>query len=328
MIIEVTGIHGIKEIGCNSVWCFTYNRGEGNLNWNDWYKNSTDGYCYVIIDFSESSDSEDFMHVLTKPLLYDYSDYGTDGSERLYTMANRDVYDEEYGINDYIERFIDLPTAMKVMNFGVKPPKEKKKKQKFVDPNQTSMELNETKKIIKNILRENLEDTGIIRLYHRIASKKMRGPELIRSVFKNGLNLYNNGEVGDVIWFSSNYDDYAKNNNFVVAYDYDKSKSYEENNGITNSWDGAFGNEPIPFKDLILIKVPVMYLNSYELTNEYLIKLINVSNWTPEKFNDINKDNKIIYQDLFNMYVQPYIDYPNFLDGIDESKIKMIDVLV
>ena len=156
MIIEVTGIHGIKEIGCNSVWCFTYNRGEGNLNWNDWYKNSTDGYCYVIIDFSESSDSEDFMHVLTKPLLYDYSDYGTDGSERLYTMANRDVYDEEYGINDYIERFIDLPTAMKVMNFGVKPPKEKKKKQKFVDPNQASLELNETKKIIKNILRENL----------------------------------------------------------------------------------------------------------------------------------------------------------------------------
>jgi hypothetical protein len=73
-------------------------------------------------------------------------------------MSNRDVYDEEYdnSINDYIERFIDLPTAMKVMNFGVKPPKEKNKKQKFVDPNQASLELNETKTIIKNILRENL----------------------------------------------------------------------------------------------------------------------------------------------------------------------------
>jgi hypothetical protein len=152
MIIEVDGPYGIKEIGCNSVWCFTYNRGEGNMNWNDWYKNSTNSYCYVIIDFSESSDSEDFMHVLTKPLLYDYSDYGTDGSERLYTMGNRDVYDEEYGINDYIERFIDLPTAMKVMNFGVVPPKEKKKKQKFVDPNQLAMDLHEN---IKKILREN-----------------------------------------------------------------------------------------------------------------------------------------------------------------------------
>lgn len=150
MIIEVDGPYGIKEIGCNSVWCFTYNRGEGNMNWNDWYKNSTNGYCYIIIDFSESSDSEDFMHVLTKPLLYDYSDYGTDGSERLYTMANRDVYDEDYGINDYIERFIDLPTAMKVMNFGVAPPKEKKKKQKFVDPNQLALDLNEIKKSLRN----------------------------------------------------------------------------------------------------------------------------------------------------------------------------------
>jgi hypothetical protein len=150
MIIEVSGPHGIKEIGCNSVWCFTYNR-KSNTNWNDWNNNSTNDYCYVIIDFSEPSDSEYFMHVLTKPLLYDYTDYGTDGSQRLYTMSNRDVYDEDYGINDYIERLIDLPTAMKVMNFGVKPPK-----QKFVDPNQSSLELNETKKIIKNILRENL----------------------------------------------------------------------------------------------------------------------------------------------------------------------------
>jgi hypothetical protein len=150
MIIEVDGPNGIKEIGCNSVWCFTYNR-DGATNWNDWRNNSTNGYCYIIIDFSESSDSEDFMHVLTKPLLYDYSDYGTDGSQRLYTMANRDVYDEDYGINDYIERFVDLPTAMKVMNFGVKPPK-----QKFLDPNQSSMELNESKTKIKNFLRENL----------------------------------------------------------------------------------------------------------------------------------------------------------------------------
>ena len=152
MIIEVTGPYGIKEIGCNSVWCFTYNRGGGSINWNDWYKNSTNNYCYVIIDFSESSDSEDFMHVLTKPLMYDYSEVGTDGSERLYNMANRDIHDEDYGINDSIERFIDLPTAMKVMNFGVVPPKEKKKKQKFVDPNQLALDLNEIKKILRSNL--------------------------------------------------------------------------------------------------------------------------------------------------------------------------------
>jgi hypothetical protein len=158
MIIEVSGPEGIKEIGCNSLWCFTYNRKGGTTNWDDWYKNSTNGYCYIIIDFSYPSDSEDFMHVLTKPLMYDYSDYGGD-AERLYNMANRDMGDNSYEdeiydsyINRMIETYLDLPTAMKIMNFGVKQPKEKKKKQKFVDPNQLSLELNE----IKNTLREGL----------------------------------------------------------------------------------------------------------------------------------------------------------------------------
>jgi len=156
MIIEVSGPNGIREIGCNSLWCFTYNRKGGSTNWEDWSRNSTNGYCYIIIDFSEPSDSELFMHVLTKPLRYDYSDYGETGDERLYTMSNRDIHDddEDYGssVNEYIEYLIDLPTAMKVMNFGVKQPKEKKKKQKFVDPNQLSLDLNE----VKNTLREGL----------------------------------------------------------------------------------------------------------------------------------------------------------------------------
>jgi hypothetical protein len=159
MIIEVSGPDGIKEIGCNSLWCFTYNRKGGETNWNDWYNNSTNGYCYIIIDFSQASDSEDFMHVLTKPLLYDYSDYRGD-SERLYNMANRDMgdsgddEDEIYGsyINRMIETYLDLPTAMKVMNFGIKPPKEKKKKQKFVDPNQLALDLHEIKKILRSNL--------------------------------------------------------------------------------------------------------------------------------------------------------------------------------
>jgi hypothetical protein len=152
MIIEVSGPDGIKEIGCNSLWCFTYNRKGGDTNWNDWYKNSTNGYCYIIIDFSYPSDSEDFMHVLTKPLMYDYSDYGGD-AERLYNMANRDMGDNDNDeiydsfVNRMIETYLDLPTAMKVMNFGVKPPK--KKKQKFVDPNQLALDLNEIKKILR-----------------------------------------------------------------------------------------------------------------------------------------------------------------------------------
>jgi hypothetical protein len=150
MILEVSGAYGIKEIGCNSLWCFTYNKKGGGLNFDDWYKNSTNDYCYVIIDFSEPSNSEQFMHVLTKPLRYDYSDYGESGYERLYTMTNRDVHDEDESVNEYIERFMDFETAMKVMNFGLKQPKEKNKKQNSVDTNQ--LELNE----IKKILREDL----------------------------------------------------------------------------------------------------------------------------------------------------------------------------
>lgn len=166
MIIEVSGPEGIKEIGCNSLWCFTYNKKSGGLNYEDWYKNSTNDYCYIIIDFSEPSDSEDFMHVLTKPLMYDYSDVGQSGYGRLYNMANRDIHDEdeEYGVNSYIERFLDLPTAMKIMNFGIKPPKEKKKKQKFVDSNQLALDLNENKNKIKNILIENLITEAIFNI--------------------------------------------------------------------------------------------------------------------------------------------------------------------
>jgi hypothetical protein len=155
MIIEVSGPEGIKLLGCNSVWCFTYNRKGGGTNWNDWYNNSTNDICYVIIDFSQPSDSEDFMYVLTKPLMYDYSDYGGDEG-RLYNMANRDMgdsyYDEEYYsyINKIIESFLDFPTAMKIMNFGVKQPKVKKKKQKFVDPNQLSLDLHEIKKSLRD----------------------------------------------------------------------------------------------------------------------------------------------------------------------------------
>jgi len=156
MIIEVSGPEGIKLIGCNSLWCFTYNRKGGNTNWGDWYDNSTNGYCYIIIDFSQPSDSEDFMHVLTKPLMYDYSDYGGDAG-RLYNMANRDMGDSSYDdeiydsfVNRMVETYLDLPTAMKVMNFGIKPPKEKKKKQKFVDPNQLALDLNEIKKSLRN----------------------------------------------------------------------------------------------------------------------------------------------------------------------------------
>ena len=164
MIIEVSEPESIKKIGCNSLWCFTYNRKGDALNLDDWFKNTTNDICYIIIDFSEPSDSEYFMHVLTKPLRYDYSDYGESGYQRLYTMADRDIHDdeeEEYGVNAYIERFLDLPTAMKIMNFDEKPPKQKRVK---TDSNQLQLGLNESKTTIKNILTESLITEAIFNI--------------------------------------------------------------------------------------------------------------------------------------------------------------------
>ena len=184
------------------------------------------------------------------------------------------------------------------------------------------------KKRIKKLLRENLEPNGIIRLYHSIGNKKgLEIVELIKGVFKNGLVPYDNGEVGSVIWFSPDYNDYAAGGSFVVAYDYDRSKSFEENNSISyRSGQPPFGYKQIPFDALEVIKVPMMVINNRLSSNEDVIRLINESVITPERLNNIS-GKVTIFGDLFNQYVQPKIDQLNFLDGIDQSKVKLINVL-
>jgi hypothetical protein len=184
------------------------------------------------------------------------------------------------------------------------------------------------REVIRKLLRENLEPGGIVRLYHKIGNKKgLDIIQLINGVFKHGLVPHDNGEVGSVIWFSPNYNDYAAGGTFVVAYDYDRSKNYEENNSISYpSWEPPFGNEQIPFDALEVIKVPIISMNNRLYSNEDVIKLINESGMTPERFNGISSK-VTIFGDLFNQYVQPKINQSNFLDGIDQSKINLINVL-
>ena len=60
---------------------------------------------------------------------------------------------------------------------------------------------------VKRLLNEGYyDDKGIIRLYHRIIGSKtnLDIPELIKSVYQNGLIPYDSGERGKVIWFSDN----------------------------------------------------------------------------------------------------------------------------
>ena len=68
IIVRVDSPDGIKKIGCNSLWCFTYGSGFDSA-YRQWNNYSYNDIVYVIIDFKEKSDSANFMNVLIKPLI-------------------------------------------------------------------------------------------------------------------------------------------------------------------------------------------------------------------------------------------------------------------
>ena len=198
---------------------------------------------------------------------------------------------------------------------------------------------------INNIIKEEIkklfinegyyDDKGVIRLYHRIGM--MAGspplPELIKSVYQNGLIPKDNGEVGKVIWFSDDYNDYAQKGNFVVAVDFDTATNGYTNNEYGIRYDGhnAFAINTIPFDKLIIIKIPVLEFTTtdYVMSHDKLIKSINGEEGiqiTPDGLND-NPMKPVIYADIFNKYVQPYINYPDFIKELNPNVVKIINVL-
>lgn len=111
MIIDVTGVHGIKDIGCNSLWCFTYGSGFENA-YRQWNNYSTNDHVYVIIDFSQNPDDKDFMYVLIKPLLDEYNE-DDDEEIGLFDLTNEKVYNP----NSVIDSLIGLENAKKIFKF-------------------------------------------------------------------------------------------------------------------------------------------------------------------------------------------------------------------
>lgn len=193
-------------------------------------------------------------------------------------------------------------------------------------------------KNVKNIVNEEInklvesvsENNGIIRLYHRIGNK--RGytiPELIRSVIKDGLVPHDNGEVGAATWFSSNIKDYGDNGQFVVALDFDLSTNGYANNKYELSYDGqtnAYAYKNIQFEDLVVIKIPV--IDGRHLISS--LEMIEYSTWyTPELMNDpkSGSSGETLYVDIFNKYVQPYINIPNYAGQLDPNRVKLINVM-
>lgn len=102
MIVKVESAEAIKAIGCNSLWCFTYGSEFESAN-TDWFKYSYNGVVYVIIDFNEKSDSENFMHVLIKPLLVDGKFYEYEEDEYpLFNMSNENNYNPHDVLKDIL----------------------------------------------------------------------------------------------------------------------------------------------------------------------------------------------------------------------------------
>lgn len=105
MIVRVDSPDGIKAIGCNSLWCFTYGSGFDSA-YRQWSNYSYNNIVYVLIDFREKSDSKDFMHVLIKPLidedgnLIEYDEENED-EHPIYNMSNEN-FTNPYSILNHL----------------------------------------------------------------------------------------------------------------------------------------------------------------------------------------------------------------------------------
>jgi hypothetical protein len=158
------------------------------------------------------------------------------------------------------------------------------------------------------------KEDGEVRLYHKVGHGYLDF-DIIKSVIIKGLIPNNNGERGSVIWFADNLNDYAKNNAFILYYDLNLNE-----NGITKNkygiiYDGqnAYAHERIPFNDLNVLRIPIGERNGKFITNEDFLKN-NIFKLTPERTEGFT-----IYVDLFNMYVQPYIESKNYIDEFSKK---------
>ena len=154
MVVEVWGPSGLSQIGCNSLWCFSY--GGGN-NWETFNKHSTNGIVYVIIDFSKKPDSLDFMHVLIKQVDWDVEDeFEEDGNyddeSELFSMDNEPVLNTKSYLIDFVG---SEEKAKKIFNFGEEyiSPREKKRQQEE-EKKQTRESLEQVRNNGRNIFDE------------------------------------------------------------------------------------------------------------------------------------------------------------------------------
>jgi hypothetical protein len=166
------------------------------------------------------------------------------------------------------------------------------------------------------------EITGNVTLYHKVADKKQTDPtEFIKNIVTNGLITHDNGEVGSVIWFSNDYEEYGKEGVFVLSLELNEKtkKQYE----IT--YNGQYGKayRNIPFKELKVVKIPVMSVRDRVTPSDKVINFIGSGMITIEGINKM-KDHVVVYEDAFEKYVQPHINIPDFVSQLDCKKVNVL----
>ncbi len=204
MVVDVTSPDAIKKIGCNSLWCFTYGKGF-DAAYRQWNQYSTNDHVYVIIDFSESMDSPDFMHVLIQPL--DYKAESEDENDsKLFNMAN----EESYNAVGIVKQLVgdDAPF---ILNFGESVDMEgPSSKWPYEDPNQLKLDLQEVRKLISEVVREVFSEN-----------------EIVPPSIPNSMNFWHGGNLddyGDAIAQKNGRYEYGPG--LYITTHYDTAKKY------------------------------------------------------------------------------------------------------
>lgn len=204
MVVDVTAPEGIKKIGCNSLWCFTYGSGfEGAYR--HWNQYSTNDHVYVIIDFREAMDSPESMHVLIKPLDYNpLPDDEEDGvnDSKLFNMANEESYNPIGVVNslvgDQAPYIMHFDEPVNVEGESSKWPHE--------DPNQLKMDLkeNQIRKIIREVF---LNETKKKSKFEKLKDDKIPLTDEEREKVMKADAVWHhgpNGEATPAVWKSKN----------------------------------------------------------------------------------------------------------------------------
>lgn len=112
VVVDVTGVDGIKAIGCNSLWCFTYGS-EYGLAGEQWDRYSYNGHVYAIINFGIDQSAPEFIHLLTKNLDMNAEEDDTG----IYDMSNDAQYGNQYELLKYLVKTNNIESIFKFEDF-------------------------------------------------------------------------------------------------------------------------------------------------------------------------------------------------------------------